>query len=62
MYSCDVDSNVIEFMKLCQIQKEPHLESSGKKEDLIIIQDPEYRRFKSTIDMELALKTFNILW
>lgn len=37
-------------------QKDP-MKSEGKKE-LKIIQDPQYRRHGSTVDMDLALETF----
>lgn len=34
--------------------------SAGKTEQLKIIQDPEFRRLQSTVDMELALHLFNV--
>lgn len=32
----------------------------GSADDLKIIQDPEYRRLKSTIDYDLALQLYNV--
>lgn len=37
--------------------KPDHIKSGGKKE-LKIIQDPEYRRYGNTVDLDCALETF----
>ncbi|XP_017292357.1 glycogen debranching enzyme isoform X2 [Kryptolebias marmoratus] len=51
--------NVVELFRIL-LQNGPkpdHIKSEGKKE-LKIIQDPQYRRYGSTVDMDIALETF----
>ncbi|KAL1140348.1 hypothetical protein AAG570_000280 [Ranatra chinensis] len=58
LYMVDVVALVLEFQTKCQ---------SGVKEPGVtaitpvrIIQDPEFRRLKSTVDMKLALENYNV--
>lgn len=54
-YIVDVEGIYKEFKaKIKNLSKT----TSSRSGELHIIQDPEYRRFKSTVDMELALRIF----
>ena len=35
-------------------------DDGGEEVALVVIQDPEYRRYKSTVDMDLAVKIYNV--
>lgn len=57
MYLVNVDNLVKEFRKLLKEGRRPSPENPSGK-DLVIVQDPEYRRFKSSVDMDIALEHF----
>ncbi|CAL1548001.1 unnamed protein product [Lymnaea stagnalis] len=52
-----VDQIVKDFRKA--IEGTPNLGDPGRETHLSIVQDPKFRRFKSTINMTLALKLYN---
>ncbi|XP_049823584.1 glycogen debranching enzyme isoform X4 [Aethina tumida] len=56
---CDVNKIVQEFLGLAR-KVQPVAESVGAGEELKLIQDPDYRRLATTIDMDLALKLYNV--
>ncbi|KAK9504313.1 hypothetical protein O3M35_010677 [Rhynocoris fuscipes] len=60
-YILDIQKLVMEFNDKC-FSGEPSKNPGGLNSDnkLKVIQDPLYRRLKSTIDMKLALKIYNI--
>ena len=55
-FSVDVDCVVAQFRT--KISKEPP-STSKVEEPLEIIQDPQYRRLQSTVDLDLAAKIYN---
>ena len=60
-YTMDVDALMKEFrerMKGQPFSKESHETLNGLK--LEIVQDPQYRRLKSTIDFDVAIKKYNV--
>ncbi|XP_076266629.1 glycogen debranching enzyme isoform X2 [Rhynchophorus ferrugineus] len=60
LFTVDVNKYLEEF--LCLARKTPPVSKDGSENtaEIIVIQDPEYRRIKSTIDLELALKIYNV--
>ncbi|OXA50784.1 Glycogen debranching enzyme [Folsomia candida] len=55
VFLVNVDELVDNFSKLVDAGQKPNLENLDDP-DLKIIQDPTYRRFKSTVDLNLAVK------
>ncbi|CAH0555446.1 unnamed protein product [Brassicogethes aeneus] len=55
---CDVSKIVVEFLNAAK-SVEPNTQGVCK-ENLELIQDPEYRRLKSGVHMELAMKLYNV--
>ncbi|XP_062848726.1 glycogen debranching enzyme-like isoform X2 [Trichomycterus rosablanca] len=53
-----VDKAVEQFQKLLQADNTPAGTENEEKHKLKIIQDPQYRRFGNTVDMQVALKMF----
>lgn len=60
MFICNVPKLVAEFLNLARNNVPPTAESRKEINELKLIQDPEYRRIMSTVDMSLALKLYNI--
>lgn len=60
MFICNVPKLVAEFLNLARNNVPPTSESQKHAEELKLIQDTEYRRMMSTVDMNLALKLYNI--
>ncbi|XP_070513892.1 glycogen debranching enzyme isoform X3 [Cardiocondyla obscurior] len=58
MYVVDVNEIVTEFLSLARNEM-PQDMNNTTTEDIVIIQDPAFRRLKSTINMQLALKKYN---
>lgn len=58
LYILDINETIAEFLSLARNQM-PHEESDGEKETIKIIQDPEFRRLKASIDKTLALQLYN---
>lgn len=51
---------MVNFKIICGVflgTKPDHIKS-GEKKELKIIQDPEYHRYGSTVDLDCALETF----
>ncbi|XP_077266299.1 glycogen debranching enzyme-like isoform X3 [Temnothorax americanus] len=59
MYIVDINEIVAEFLSLARNEM-PQDANSTTTEDITVIQDPAFRRLKSTIDMQLALKKYNV--
>ncbi|XP_026006113.1 glycogen debranching enzyme isoform X3 [Astatotilapia calliptera] len=57
-YQVKVDSAVEEFRTLLQNGTKPDHSKTGGQTGLRIIQDPQYRRYGNTADMDSALETF----
>ncbi|CAN9502909.1 unnamed protein product [Ophioblennius macclurei] len=57
-FQIKVDSAVEQFKALLQKGAKPDQSKTEGKKGLKIIQDPEYRRFGNTVDMDFALETF----
>ncbi|XP_060899776.1 glycogen debranching enzyme isoform X1 [Labrus mixtus] len=53
-----VDGAVDQFRALLQKGSRPNLAKTGGEKGLRIIQDPNYRRYGNTVDMDSALETF----
>lgn len=60
MYICDSQKLTIEFLNLSRSKVIPVPESKIETENLTLLQDPQFRRFGSGVDMSLALKLFNV--
>lgn len=64
LFIVSVESLVSEFLSKCRTLPPPSAPTAAKNSsilpDLEIKQDPLFRRLKSTVDMELALKHYNI--
>nr|XP_033506767.1 amylo-alpha-1, 6-glucosidase, 4-alpha-glucanotransferase a isoform X1 [Epinephelus lanceolatus] len=57
-YQVKVDVAVEQFRTLLQNGTKPDHSKTGGKKSLKIIQDPKYRRYSNTVDMDSALETF----
>ncbi|XP_059200245.1 glycogen debranching enzyme [Centropristis striata] len=57
-YQVKVDVVVEQFRTLLQNGTKPDHSKTGGKKGLKIIQDPKYRRYGNTLDMDSALETF----
>ncbi|XP_036376850.1 glycogen debranching enzyme-like isoform X2 [Megalops cyprinoides] len=55
-FQVNVDKTVEQFKKL--LESGSKVVKTGEKQHLRIIQDPQYRRFGCTVDMNTALETF----
>lgn len=58
MYTIDVKEIVAEFLNSARNEMPQDVNNMTNK-DITVIQDPAFRRLKSTIDMQLALKKYN---
>lgn len=64
MYIVDVNQIVAEFLNLARKEIPQDVinitsEVNITTEDITVIQDPDFRRLESTINMQLALKKYN---
>lgn len=61
LYVANIDSLMTEFLEKCRHLPPPssNINESVLSADLKIIQDPQFRRLRSTVDMDLALKLYN---
>ncbi|XP_057653349.1 glycogen debranching enzyme isoform X2 [Diorhabda carinulata] len=62
LFICDTNKLVDEFLILARSNQPNSLKCDSNCNNLKLIQDPEYRRLSSTVDMELALKLYNHFW
>ncbi|XP_049783705.1 glycogen debranching enzyme isoform X1 [Schistocerca cancellata] len=60
LYMVDVNALVSEFQSLVRKRLPPVQVVSQENMKLKITQDPQYRRLKSNVDMELALQLYNV--
>ncbi|XP_011494521.1 PREDICTED: glycogen debranching enzyme [Ceratosolen solmsi marchali] len=61
LYTADIDAIVSEFLLMAsKCNRQRKNADSTNNESISIIRDVEYRRLKATIDMDLALKLYNI--
>ena len=63
LFLVDTDAMLDEFAAVIEAKGENLKDDDGvEKEEvaLVVIQDPEYRRYKSTVDMDLAVKIYNV--
>jgi len=58
MYIVDVNEIVADFLNSARNEM-PQDVNNMTIEDITVIQDPAFRRLKSTINMQLALKKYN---
>ncbi|XP_020285124.1 glycogen debranching enzyme isoform X1 [Pseudomyrmex gracilis] len=58
LYTVDVNETIAEFLNLAR-NETPQNVNNPITEEISVIQDPQFRRLKSTIDMQLALKKYN---
>ncbi|XP_025994344.2 glycogen debranching enzyme isoform X2 [Solenopsis invicta] len=58
MYIVDINEIVTEFLNLARNEM-PQDVNNTVTEDIIVIQDPAFRRLKSNVNMQLALKKYN---
>lgn len=56
----NVNEIVAEFLNLARHETPQDIKNIKEYEDISIIQDPEYRRLKSNVNMQHALKKYNI--
>ncbi|VEN50334.1 unnamed protein product, partial [Callosobruchus maculatus] len=66
LYICDVNQYVLEFLNRARVSApgtmhdtEPTNDSEG---NLKLKQDPQFRRLAATVDMDKALKLYNVYW
>ena len=60
-YAVDYDRIVDEFKSVLSREDAPRPDNPDRENvQLVVIQDPEYRRFGSTVDIDVAVKMFNI--
>lgn len=59
LYIVDINEIIMQFLKLARNEM-PQDVNDTKVEDISIIQDSDFRRLKSTINMQLALEKYNI--
>ncbi|KAM6953512.1 glycogen debranching enzyme-like [Aplochiton taeniatus] len=57
-FQVNVDKAVEQFKKLLQSGSGPAMSDSEGRKQLKVVQDPQYRRFGNTVDMNSALETF----
>jgi hypothetical protein len=63
VFIVNVDKLVEEFGKLLDVTKPASGSQSEEDESkLLVLQDPEYRRLKSRVDLGLALRLYNRKW
>ncbi|CAG9856411.1 unnamed protein product [Phyllotreta striolata] len=62
MFTCDSTKYVAEFLNLARTASPNSPQSRPESDELKLIQDPEYRRLSTKIDMKLALKLYNVFW
>lgn len=60
MYLCNVDKLVQEFTAASRNRVPPIAGLASETEQLKMIRDPQYRRSRATVDMELALRLYNV--
>lgn len=60
MYICDVDKLALEFYNIARNRVPPIAGLPDETKELQMIRDPFYRRLKATVDMELALRLYNV--
>lgn len=60
MYICDVSKLVAQFSSLARSNVKPTEERRNPVECLKLIQDPKHRRLATTVDMDLALRLYNV--
>nr|XP_023029124.1 glycogen debranching enzyme [Leptinotarsa decemlineata] len=62
LYMIDVNKCVAKFLMLARTVT-PAAQNRGEvTEELELVQDPEYRRLAASVDMDLALKLYNVYW
>ncbi|XP_022256947.1 glycogen debranching enzyme-like, partial [Limulus polyphemus] len=61
LYMMDKDSLIKEFRVRVQEMKGPCKEEVAVGKELTVLQDPNYKRLTSKVDMDTALKMFNVL-
>ncbi|XP_066584134.1 glycogen debranching enzyme isoform X2 [Prorops nasuta] len=59
LYTLDINEIVAEFLHIARDKVPRDCSEEPPSEDLIIIEDPKYRRLKAKINMQLALKKYN---
>lgn len=59
MYICNVNKLTSEFLERAR-KMPPNSENNDITQNLKLIQDPFYKRLASTVNMELALKLYNV--
>lgn len=60
LFICDVNKLVGEFLNLARRSTPRTAKPGDVLEEIQLIQDPEFKRLGSTIDIELALKNYNV--
>ncbi|XP_063921993.1 glycogen debranching enzyme [Zophobas morio] len=58
--TCDVSKTVDEFLTLIRNKIPPNQENPNEGEKMVLVQDPQYRRLESTVDLNLAVKLYNV--
>lgn len=60
LYQLNVDQIVTQFQDKVRAGPPPLVHKTESIEELTLIPDPEFRRLSATIDMNKALKLYNI--
>ncbi|XP_012265578.2 glycogen debranching enzyme isoform X2 [Athalia rosae] len=60
MYTLDINETVAEFLSLTRNQIPQESAGEVPEDGISIIGDPQFRRLKATIDMQLALRIYNV--
>lgn len=58
-YQCDVEKYVQQFSEKIRTGKPPTASSQTQSKEIVLIQDPEYKRLASTVDFALAISKYN---
>lgn len=58
-YQCDTEKYVLQFSEKIHTGKPPTAKTQVMEKDVVLIQDPEYRRLGTSIDFDLAWSKYN---
>ncbi|CAG9819095.1 unnamed protein product [Phaedon cochleariae] len=62
LYICDVNKCIVEFLALARSVPPVTANSREMPEQLELIPDPDFKRLSASINMDLALKLYNVYW
>ncbi|XP_024943750.1 glycogen debranching enzyme [Cephus cinctus] len=60
LYVTDINEIIAEFLNLARNQMPQDVSTKTSEETIVVIGDPQFRRLRATIDMQLALQIYNV--